>query len=427
MLTLNHKLLLCFTILWNLGYSQTAWTWTPLADMPKSVSNNAVADGEIAGNRYVYSFGGIDSTKIWSGITKQCFRYDVTNDYWEEIDTLPIDLPVIAASANTVKNKIYIIGGYHVEQSGNEISSNEVFVFDPVTNAFEANGANTLIPIDDQAQAVYKDSLIYVITGWSNTGNTFFVQMYDPELDQWTQATSVPTSTDFRVFGSSAQIIGDTIFYYGGASMGANFPATKKLRKGIINPLDPSQITWSIEDDAINTNYRSACISHGNNVFWVGGSSISYNYDGIAYNGSGGVSPSTTIARYDAQSQTWYEGTGAPYGVMDLRGYGQISSTEWIICGGMEAGQAVSNNVYKLTYDPVTGNMEESEAPNFYVSGDQLIFDDEVENIRILSLDGRLLEEVKGKQIEMKASGIYVLEFTSNGGTYRERFFLNTF
>ncbi|MCB9225043.1 MAG: hypothetical protein R2780_05395 [Crocinitomicaceae bacterium] len=410
-------------------FGQSAWTWTPLADVPVRLSNNAVADGEISGNKYVFTFGGIDSTKIWSGINKKAFRYDVNNDLWEQIDTLPLDLPLIASAASTVQNKIYIIGGYHVYSNGNEVSSNKVIVYDPQTDSYLSNGADIPFPIDDQAQCVYKDSLIYVISGWSNSGNTFAVQIYDPSLDQWSAGTQVPNTQDYKVFGSSAYIIGDTIFYYGGASMGSNFPAKNKLRKGLIDPIDPTQITWSLEVDAPNTNYRSACISYGDNVFWVGGSSISYNYDGIAYNGSGGVSPSSTIARFDAQDKLWYEGTGAPYGVMDLRGAGQISPTEWIICGGMISGQEVSKSTFKLTYDPVTGNFEElaNNKPTFYLQDHSLIFDQEVSGIKILSPEGKVVEEVKGQTIGHLDAGIYILEYTFEGSVFRDQFFLNNF
>ena len=112
MLTFKAKFLGLLLIL--IGFStqaQTAWTLTQKADMPFANANNAVTEGEMGGNMYVYSFGGIDTTKIYSGINKRAFRYDVTNDVWDEIDTLPAVLPLVASSANTVKNKIYILGG----------------------------------------------------------------------------------------------------------------------------------------------------------------------------------------------------------------------------------------------------------------------------------------------------------------------------
>src|SRR5690606_4432446 len=141
--------------------------------------------------------------------------------------------------------------------------------------------------------------------------------------------------------------------------------AQMKIRKGIINASDPTQINWTTLDDAPNRNYRSACLTYGNKLFWVGGSSVSYNYNGVAYNGSGGVEPLMNIAHFNAWENSWNEGNGSPYGVMDLRGSGQVSPTEWIICGGMESGQIVSNKTYLLVYDPITGSIPEMNVNPF--------------------------------------------------------------
>jgi hypothetical protein len=411
MLTFKAKfLILLFVFGAFQASSQIAWNWTQKADMPFANANNAVSQGEMAGNSYIFSFGGIDSTKIYSGVNKRAFRYDVTNDVWDEIDTLPAILPLVASSANTVKNKIYIMGGYHVYSNGNETSSDEVIIYNPETNTYSPNGAPIPTSIDDQAQMVWRDSLIYVVSGWSNSGNVSDVQIYDPELDQWQVGTDVPTNNQYRAFGSSGYIIGDTIFYHGGASTGFNFPATKYLRKGVINSSDPTQITWSLEEDAPTANYRSACVAHGNNVFWIGGSSISYNYNGVAYNGSGGVEPSYTIARYDAQYQDWHEGTGAPFGLMDLRGIGQVSSTSWIICGGMEDGQQVSKRTFLLAYDPLVGGLINEE---FEIK----VIDYQVQNaakfdeLILLDLQGKFVEKISTEDglMERRETGLYIL------------------
>lgn len=409
------------------SFSQTAWTWTELDTMPVRISNNAVAPGFISGQPYVYSLGGIDTSKIFSGITDRAFRYDVTNNTWIEIAPVPRTQPLIASSASMVKNKIYILGGYHVFSNGDETSSNEVIVYDPESDSYLPNGQNIPVPIDDHCQAVWRDSLIYVISGWSNTGNVTNVQIYNPELDSWSVGTPVPNASAYKVFGSAGYILGDTIFYYGGAASGLNFPAQAKLRKGLINAVDPTIITWSQEQDGPENSYRSACLAHGNNIFWVGGSPISYNYNGIAYNGSGGVEPLYQIMRYDAFEQTWYAGTGAPYGVMDLRGVAQVGPTSWIICGGMQTGQQVSNRTFLLEYDPVTGGIEEQENNAFHLTGRQLIFEKNPDLVTVYSADGRVLGILSGSAffIDETCQGIILVEaFWSNTRSV-QKFVLN--
>jgi len=137
------------------------------------------------------------------------------------------------------------MGGYQVLSNGNEISSNIVNRFDPRTNTYLTNGANISIPIDDHVQAVWNDSLIYVITGWTNTANVPNVQIYDPANDNWSVGTATPNNSLYKAFGASGTIIGNTIYYHGGAVSSGNFSGQTTLRVGQIDPNNPTQITWN--------------------------------------------------------------------------------------------------------------------------------------------------------------------------------------
>ena len=325
-----------------------SWQWTKLSPMPISTTNNAVCEALVNGNEYVYSFGGLDSSKIFSGIHNRCFKYNVANNSWSELDTVPESSPVIAAAASFVNNKIYIIGGYHVSQNGNETSSNRVHVFNPLIDIFESDGASIPFPIDDHVQCVYRDSLIFVVSGWSNSGNVPYVQIYNPFMDQWQTGTNTPSNAFFTAFGASGYILGDTLYYFGGAS-GGNFGARKYMRKGYINPTDPTDIQWSQMADAPGIEgYRSACSGTENTLFWVGGSSVSYNYNGIAYNGSGGVDPSARILQFNNNVYQYSDEVSEPFGVMELRGIAKLGGTRWIICGGMDSSQLVTKRTFLL-------------------------------------------------------------------------------
>lgn len=329
------------------------WQWSELAPMPMATTNNAVCEALVNGSEYVYSFGGLDTSKVFSGIHNRSFKYSVSSNSWSELDTLPENSPVIAAAASFVKNKIYILGGYHVAQNGNETSSNRVHVFNPLTDVFETDGASIPFPIDDHVQCVYHDSLIFVVSGWSNTGNVPYVQIYNPLLNQWQAGTNTPGNSFFTAFGASGYILGDTLYYFGGAS-GASFGARKYMRKGFINPADPTDIQWSQMVDAPgNEGYRSACSGTGNTVFWIGGSSVSYNYNGIAYNGSGGVNPSARILHFNNSVYQYSDETSEPFGVMDLRGIAKLGNNRWIVCGGMDSSQVVTKHTFLLESNSV--------------------------------------------------------------------------
>ena len=117
--------------------------WKEYESMPKPVINNAVTSATVNGAPFIYSFSGLDQSKdcgknhIWS------FRFDTSAKSWEVIvDLHDPKSGKIAAAASTVKNKIYIIGGYHVSNSCNERSSKKASIYDPEANTYFADGAD---------------------------------------------------------------------------------------------------------------------------------------------------------------------------------------------------------------------------------------------------------------------------------------------
>lgn len=385
--------LLCLLFLWTSLIAQTDWQWTELDTMPFRTANNAVCEAIVNGEEYVYSFGGIGIDKDYGSIHPRSFKYDVANDNWIEIDSLPDTQPKIASGASFVKGKIYVFGGYHVAQSGTETSSTKVHIYNPQTDLFEADGASIPIPIDDHVQCVYRDSLIYLVTGWSNNGNVPNVQIYNPTFDSWQVGTSTTNNAYYTAFGSSGAIIGDTLYYYGGATGGA-FGAKRFVRKGFINPSNPTDISWELMEDAPgDPNYRSACSTRGNTIFWVGGSPTSYNYDGIAYDGSGGVNPSARVLHFNQDLYSFSDDINQPYGVMDLRGIGKLGNDRWIICGGMDTSQVVSNRTFLLENSSL--NLPEIANDNFKISYQSAIIQIETRTVSsafLMDMSGRVVD-----------------------------------
>jgi len=380
--------------------AQLGWTWTELAPMPTSISNNATCEAQVGNDFFLYSFSGIDATKLYSGINLNSYKYNVQTDSWTTITSLPDTMGKIAAGASFVNDKIYIIGGYYVTSGGQEYSSSKVHVYDPASDTYMADGADIPTPIDDHVQAVWRDSLIYVITGWSNIGNVPDVQIYNPYLNSWSTGTDTPNNNSYKAFGASGTIVGDTIYYNGGVRGGFNFVSTSYLRKGVIDPTDPTQITWTLEEDNPGAKgYRMACSNYQSRIFWLGGAGTAYNYNGIAYSGGQGVEPLGRILQFEKNWDMWFEGLGSPFGVMDLRGIAKISASSWIIAGGMESGQVVSNKTYRIDFDPIVGSVSEHELatfevyPNPVVNSLQFEIDWDVTSYQLVALNGQLISE----------------------------------
>ncbi|MCE7997093.1 MAG: hypothetical protein HEP71_34355 [Roseivirga sp.] len=339
------------TISLSLNLQGQQWSLSEVGTLPEAVSNNAICEGLVGDSPFVFSFGGLDKTKIYTGIHLRSFRFNTLSGKSERIPDLPDTLGKVAAGASNVKGKIYIIGGYHVFSNGSELSSNKVHRYDPQSNSYLTDGTPVPVAIDDHVQAVWRDSLIYVITGWSDKANVPAVQIYNPAKDRWMTGTSTPDDHQYKSFGASGVIRGDTIFYFGGASMGKNFPIQNQLRVGIINPENPAEIEWSVEtpDEQI-TGYRMASVLVDEQVQWLGGSEVTYNYNGIAYNKTGGVPPAGRVLILDSTQNpklTYMKVSGLP---MDLRGIASISNSVKYLAGGMLAGQEVTNKIFKLEW-----------------------------------------------------------------------------
>ncbi len=398
-------------------------TVTEVGSLPDRVANNAVVEGFVNDVPYLFSFGGIDSTKIFSGIHLKSYRYNIETGISESIADLPDSRGKIASAASRIGNIIYISGGYNVFSNNSETSNDKMHRYDINNNNFLEDGADIPKATDDHVQVVWKDSLIFLITGWSNTANIRNVQIYNPSMDIWTEGTTLPNNNTYKSFGASGSIIGNTIYYYGGATSGTGFGVQNQLRKGIINPEDPTQIEWSISTpDSQTIGYRMASTVINNKVHWIGGSENSYNFDGIAYDGSGGVPPSFRDLYFDDSANQWNEqaAEGIP---MDLRGIASINDTLKFIAGGMLENQHVTNKIFKLEWLNIsTATVDISQIdvdvfPNPFEDTISFLVNkstDKIDRIDCMDNNGKIFQQITNKPINIQTSswspGMYYLK-----------------
>lgn len=376
-------------------FAQNEWEWTELAEMPDSTTNNALCGATVNGQKYIYSFGGIGDSLTYADIHQKVFKYNVINNTWTEEVPLPDTLGKIAAAASYVNNKIYIMGGYHVDQNGNEYSSDRVHRYNPSLDTFEVDGTSIPVPVDDHVQAVWRDSLIYVVTGWSNSKNVPDVQIYNPYFDSWLVGSELPDDNTFKSFGASGYILGDTLYYHGGVAGSFSFTARDHLRKGVINPDDPTDINWEFVGNAPGgPNYRSACSGHGSKVFWVGGAEVAYNFDAVAYDGTGVVNPNRRILAFGAKGENYSNTFETDVSVMDLRGIAKLDGGNWVVAGGLDSLQSVSNKTYLLHNDNLSDVDQALQPPFFEVrdmDGYYRVRTENVGNIEVFDIAGRKL------------------------------------
>jgi N-acetylneuraminic acid mutarotase len=316
--------------------------WTEAPPLPRPVANNAVVAVETADGPAVFSFLGLDETRRWDGVGSAAFRWTLGDGAWSEVTQVP-GPGRLAGTAQAVAGRVYLFGGYTVAEDGTERSVPDVNVYDPDADSW--NLASPMpVPVDDAVSGVWRDSLVFLVSGWHDTDNVDLVQVYDPAADRWQQATPIPGAP---VFGHVGGIAGDAIVYLGGAAVSGESPRFRieaGAWRGDIDPEDPTRISWRpLKGYPGPPLYRAAGGSHGNQVLFLGGTDNPYNYDGIGYDGVAS-DPLAAFFGYDVSQDRWV--THAPLRVptMDHRSV-VMADGRLVLAGGMLSGQRVTDRV----------------------------------------------------------------------------------
>ena len=323
--------------------------WTDASPLPTPLTNNAVAAVTLADGLRLFTFLGLDTTKLHTGITRQALAYEVAGDRWTEVRSVPGPIGRIAATAVGLEGRVYLFGGYTVDADGNEVSTPDVDIYDPATDSY-TKGAPFPIPVDDAVAGVWRDSLIFIVSGWSQRDNVADVQMYDPAADRWEEATPIPGPP---VFGHAGAVVGDVIVYCDGVRVDPDaeprFVMAEACYRGEIEPSRPSKVRWrELAHHSGPARYRMAAgaLPDEDLIVFAGGTDNPYNYDGVGYDGVASEPSAATFA-YDVARDAWRELTGNLVRTMDHRGLVGAGDVLFLI-GGMAEGQRVTARVERF-------------------------------------------------------------------------------
>jgi N-acetylneuraminic acid mutarotase len=427
-LVLNLGIILTIFLIPYLGFTQgksiTAHNWSlnKVSNLPEPVTNGAVSAFSTFNGTYIYVFGGLDSTLLSSGIHRRCYKINVADSSdVTRLPDLPDSLGRIALSATKVRDKIYIVGGYYVFANGREKSSSLVHEFDLLGDTFTNKKIVLPVPIDDHVQDVWKDSLLFIINGWSDLANVRETQIYNPSNNIWQKGS--PYKIDMiPTFGACGGIIGNNIYVQGGARSDRNsFPSISNYYKGEIQLNNPTQITWStISSNDSLTSYRSAIIFNGYGgpePVIVGGSKRSYNYNARDYTSGKLLAPmSSSIILGSAQAEFNNDQILIPSNdlsiPMDIRDWGILRdwsftlssnssnfSVTYLAGGILENGQ-VSNQILSLTpsFPRNTNSINTDIEPRFFPNPTKSVMNIRYNNliskhVRIYNSSGNLVDQ----------------------------------
>jgi N-acetylneuraminic acid mutarotase len=201
------------------SYNLIIDAWTEKASMPTSRSYFGTA---VYQNR-IYCIGGL--VLSGNGIEKASTRinevYDPRTDTWET--KTPMPTARYGFEANTVDDKIYVIGGWVQSESiGEHVEkSPQVDIYDPLTDQWSF-GKSMPTAVACYSSAVVDDR-IYVISGISiGSAITNITQIYDPKMDEWFFGASIPMGVKNAGAGAIAgNNMLKAIYVVGGSSASA--------------------------------------------------------------------------------------------------------------------------------------------------------------------------------------------------------------
>ncbi len=332
--------------------SEPAWVVEPGPSLPVAVANNAVAASTVDGRERIFTFLGLLADKDYRAITTRADALDVKQGRWERLPDVPGPVGRLAATAQALGHRVYVFGGYSVAADGAETTSPAVDIYDVRARSY-SRGADMPVPVDDTVSGVWRERLIFLVGGWSASDNVNAVQVYDPAQDRWASATPIVGTP---VFGHAGGVVGDVIVYCGGAKVQApkspKYAPNAECHRGDIDPDDPTRVAWrKVAHHPGATRYRAASgpVRAGDRVgvWFVGGTSNPYNYNGVGYDGQPSE-PEAASWIYDIERDAWVEGPRLLSPSMDHRGLVAIGGAWWTI-GGFGAGQTVFADVTRLT------------------------------------------------------------------------------
>jgi N-acetylneuraminic acid mutarotase len=322
---------------------ETPSVWRAGPSLPQPITNNAVAAIEIDGRVSVFSFAGMDSTKLWRGVTNVAYRWDTGDAVWREIEPVP-GPGRLASTAQVIGGRIYMLGGYTVAEDGSEKSLPDVAIYDPVAESW-SRGADIPVPTDDAVSGVWHGQRIVLVSGWHDSGNIRDVQTYDPATNIWTATTPIAGNP---VFGHTGAITGDHIVYVDGTAVverRPRFQIDTASWVGTIDAVDPANVVWTPAAPHPGPPlYRAAAAVIGSYALFIGGTDNPYNYDGIGYDGAPSE-PIRQLLAYAPELDIWDTMSALPVATMDHRNAG-VAGGRIFVVGGMLERQIVSDGVW---------------------------------------------------------------------------------
>lgn len=270
--------------------------------MPAAVSGNAVA--ALQGGLEIFSLMGIGGKRNWDEVSNQVYVLHLKSAKWSTGHTVPGVAGRLNAMAVAAKGKIYLLGGFILDNQGAQITVGDVNVYLPNEQRWY-RGEDIPVPVDSAVIGVDHDRYIYLVGGRSKNGPVNLVQVYDLERNTWSTATPMPGAA---VFGHAGAIGDSTIIYVDGARKaadGKSYEASDECWMGKIDRKDPDKIVWSkLPAHPGTARFGIVAGEMGHRILFTGGTAALHDYKGLGADGKP-VEFSKLTFVYDGHGNKW--------------------------------------------------------------------------------------------------------------------------
>lgn len=243
----------------NEKYDPTTDTWTFKTSMPTPRSDFGIA---VHQNK-IYCMGGYTTGGAHTDVNEV---YDPATDTWETKTSMPSAR--LGLQANIVKDKIYVIGGYEAVNGTSTGVSNRTDVYDPATDTWTSK-ASIPTPVSYSASAVV-DTKIYVMTSGLN-------QIYDTESDSWSTGAPAPLPIILACAGTTKNEFAPERIYVFGAD--AQMPFHQfTVQSFPTQSYDPENNNWTVCTSMPTGRFSTGVAVLNDSFFVIGGYTLEGGY-----------------------------------------------------------------------------------------------------------------------------------------------------
>src|SRR6266550_3155666 len=253
------------------------------------------------------------------------YEYDAGPDKWTKKKSIPV--PVHHQSQAGYNGKIYIFGGCTRAISG-EGGSTNLWQYDPATDNYTAKAPLPVKRCSAIAETV--GDKIYLIGGLEPLENGQGTrvsgrnEMFDPVANTWTERSPMPTSRNHAFSG----VVNNRIYVIGGRIGAGNVPATSNI--DVVEEYDPATNLWSVVKQRMPTPRSGGGEATYDGKIYVGAGELQTRQLAAAFR---------ALERCDPVNDTWEILPSMP-SARHGNAMGFIGNKLHVVSGKMEGGGA---------------------------------------------------------------------------------------